>query len=182
MSKITVKVEYDSDPMNPRTEWDNAGTMVCWHNRYTLGDEQPKCDPQEYLADLPKDTLVLPLYLYDHSGITMSTSGFSCAWDSGQVGFIYCTPETIAKEWSGDRDAAQKYLEGEVKCYDDYLTGQVYGFVIDEQKECDCCGHVEPEHIDSCWGFMGIDTALEAMKDHVDTEYHAALEEAWHAR
>ena len=28
----------------------------------------------------------LPLYLFDHSGITMNTSGFSCPWDSGQVG------------------------------------------------------------------------------------------------
>lgn len=32
--------------------------------------------------------LMLPLYLYDHSGITMNTTGFSCPWDSGQVGWI----------------------------------------------------------------------------------------------
>ena len=30
----------------------------------------------------------LPLYLYDHSGITMSTGSFCDSWDSGQVGFI----------------------------------------------------------------------------------------------
>ena len=29
--------------------------------------------------------VILPLYLYDHSGITMNTCGFSCPWDSGQV-------------------------------------------------------------------------------------------------
>jgi len=182
MSNITVKIEYDSDPGNPRTEWDNAGTMVCWHNRYTLGDEQPKCDPQEYLADLPEDTLVLPLFLYDHSGITMSTGSFGCQWDSGQVGFIFCTPETIAKEWNGDREAAQKCLEAEVKVYDDYLTGAVFGFVIEKIVECDSCGHHEPEHIDSCWGFYGHDGSLEAMRDHVEPEYHAALEAAWDNR
>ena len=76
--------------------------------------------------------LMLPLYLYDHSGITMNTTGFSCPWDSGQVGWIYAdkrrieaeygkvTPETIEK--------ARQVLEGEVKSYDYFLTGQCYGF------------------------------------------------------
>ena len=38
--------------------------------------------------------LMLPLYLYDHSGITMNTTGFSCPWDSGQVGccLLYTSP------------------------------------------------------------------------------------------
>ena len=35
--------------------------------------------------------VILPLYLYDHSGITMNTCGFSCPWDSGQVGWIYAS-------------------------------------------------------------------------------------------
>ena len=66
--------------------------------------------------------MILPLYLYDHSGITMNTTGFSCPWDSGQVGWIYAdkrrieaeygkvTPETVEK--------ARQVLEGEVKSYD----------------------------------------------------------------
>ena len=24
-----INVDYDQDPMNPRTEWDNAAVMVC---------------------------------------------------------------------------------------------------------------------------------------------------------
>lgn len=41
---------------------------------------------------------MLPLYLYDHSGITMNTSGFSDPWDSCQVGYIYMTKEVFLKE------------------------------------------------------------------------------------
>lgn len=41
----------------------------------------------------------LPLYLYDHSGITMSTTTFSCPWDSGRVGMIFCSHEEAVKEW-----------------------------------------------------------------------------------
>ena len=34
-----VKIFHDSAPQSPR-EWDNLGTMVCWHRKYCLGDEQ----------------------------------------------------------------------------------------------------------------------------------------------
>ena len=36
----TINIDYDEDPMNPRTDWDNAAVMVCWHRRYNLGDLQ----------------------------------------------------------------------------------------------------------------------------------------------
>lgn len=41
---------------------------------------------------------ILPLFLYDHSGITMNTSGFHCPWDSGRVGWIYMSKETALRE------------------------------------------------------------------------------------
>jgi len=46
-----IEIEPDLDPMDPR-EWDNLATMVCWHRRYNLGDEQPEEDPEEYLTGL----------------------------------------------------------------------------------------------------------------------------------
>ena len=50
MSNLRVKVKQDTDPMSPR-EWDNLGVMACWHRGYTLGDVQPKEDPQEWSCD-----------------------------------------------------------------------------------------------------------------------------------
>lgn len=41
------------------------------------------------------DVLLMPLYLYDHSGITISTSEFCDPWDSGQIGFIYTNPRPL---------------------------------------------------------------------------------------
>ena len=52
------------------------------------------------LYDLVRATdkyVILPLYLYDHSGITISTGPFSCPWDSGQVGWIYAPKDTFRK-------------------------------------------------------------------------------------
>ena len=41
----------------------------------------------------------LPLYLYDHGGITMSTNPFSCPWDDGgQVGWIYASKQKFIDE------------------------------------------------------------------------------------
>jgi hypothetical protein len=107
--KYRLEIMQDSCPESPR-EWDNIGTMVCSHRRYDLGDEQAK-NIAEYSSwdewlqgevyDLygGEDNVVcLPLYLYDHSGITMNTTGFSCPWDSGQVGWIYATKQKFRDE------------------------------------------------------------------------------------
>lgn len=186
--RYTIEIDYDPEPMNPRTEWDSAGTMVCWHSRYYLGDmekygkssrpisenyqepidllyELAGIDRSEYQeeqyektgvyddmdkADLyakieERGTIIKGLFLYDHSGITISTGRFSCPWDSGQVGWIYITKETIEKEgWTPEQ--ADKYLEGEVEIYDNYLTGEIYGFRIKD---------AEDNVIESCWGYYG---------------------------
>ena len=103
-------------------------------------------------ARLDKYYFILPLYLYDHSGITMSTGGFSCSWDSGQVGFIYVSKERAREEYGFKRltkERVQKvyeYLDNEVKTYAAYLEGDVYGYVIEG-------GDID----DSCWGYVGPD-------------------------
>jgi hypothetical protein len=94
--------------------------------------------------------VALPLYLYDHSGITMNTGGFSCGWDSGCVGVIVCDRATVEKEFNGDEDRAEASLRAEVETYDHYLTGNCWGYVCEEFK-----GGGLWEEVDSCWGFLG---------------------------
>jgi hypothetical protein len=110
--------------------------------------------------------VVLPLYVYEHSGLTMSTSGFSCPWDSGQVGVIYMTHAQFKKAWETedvDEDKIKECLIAEVKEFDQYLTGDIYGFVVDE----------DGEHEESCWGFYGMDSVMEEAKSVA--EYIARL-------
>ena len=149
IGKYTVKVVQDSDPCNPRTEWDNQAHMICFHSRYNLGDKHNMS--REELKNICKLKYVysLPLYLYDHSGITMNTTGFSCPWDSGQVGRIYITREDYLKNW-GKKRVNKKHiyevLKAEVEEYDNFLTGEVYGFRVEDETE---------NVIHSCWGFFG---------------------------
>lgn len=103
---------------------------------------------------------VLPLYLYDHSGITINTTGFSCPWDSCQIGWIYVSHEDIKKEYGAltpeTVQKAENLLRSEVKEYNYYLTGQCYGFRLYENGK----------EIDSCWGFLG---DLEDVKERIAT-------------
>lgn len=161
----SYEIEQDTYPENPRS-WDNACVMACWHRGYDLGDNKRiwDCpdDPEDFVAWAEENKAVyLPLYLYDHSGITMSTSPFSCRWDSGQVGYVYLTRKTILKEWgwkvlTKKRIAfLEKYMRDEVETYDQYLTGDVYGYVITDDNG---------EEVDSCWGFYGHDYCEQEAK------------------
>lgn len=145
---LYLRVIRDSDPCDPR-DYNNLGTMYCWHNRMNLGDPCPHESSREALIELAKGVVtpidifrpdqimyyrperndvdesglclsptedfdaftwtelreiasnvnvMLPIYLYDHSGITISTSAFSCRWDSGLVGFIFCSHERFLSE------------------------------------------------------------------------------------
>lgn len=171
-----IKIVPDDDLIDPRED-ENIGTMVCWHSRYNLGDKQPKDDPETWLQTLlgiesendftlPIDKLLerasrhyifLPLYLYDHSGISMSTSTFvghaqHAEWDSGQVGWIYVSKKDAVKVWNAKRFTKAislstiNALVNEVKSYDDYLRGDIFGFQV-------CTADEDEEILDSVWGY-----------------------------
>lgn len=155
----TIKIVPDDDPENPVRDWDGLmGEMICWHRNYDLGNKHDFANPQdflEYVKDNKEVVAYLPLFLYDHSGITMSTGAFHCPWDSGQVGWIYATRKEVREKYGNDIRFTKKMvervtedLENTVKVYDDYITGAVYGFIVENS---------EGEEIDSCWGFYGYD-------------------------
>jgi hypothetical protein len=249
-------LKRDENPENPREDQDWLGTMACWHRRYKLGDEQPKCDPEKHIRNLvgwdeEKEQAVqnywcdkylaarrrgdnndsdagvwdlavgkfkeriteefdrlfisLPTFLYDHSGLRMSTGRFSCPWDSGQVGFIYVSREKVREEYGWKvitkkrEEKIRGYLRDEVKVYDQYLTGDVYGYTvyealpglrealdISDEEACDwqtIIGDIDLdndefcEEVDSCWGFYGEESAKEEAESSVRyrEEHHAEV-------
>jgi len=190
-----IRIVSDPDAESPRT-WDNVGVMVCAHRRYRLGDEsgarealalinQHLSDKQlddlgfdsSHVPDIEKalaatgQVIMLPLYLYDHSGITMKCSPFSCKWDSGKVGFIFVSKAKARELFDWPRLTQQRVtriqtiLEGEVEVYDQYLRGDVWGFEVIEDDEVK----------DSCWGFFGPDPLTNGILDHLTDAAKAAV-------
>lgn len=159
------RVEVEDCPGSPR-DWDNLSVFYCFHNRYTsLGDkhsiDRKKYDSWEELAEyeFEKDDVIVPLYLLDHSGITLSTTPFGCLWDSGRVGFAVVSKERIISEYGvyndDSKDKALARIDSEIETYNQYLCGDVYTIFID--KQCGCCGSWGL--VDSCGGFYGYECA-----------------------
>lgn len=176
LGEYKLDIIPDDTPSSPRGDF-NLTTMVCFHKRYNLGDEDHGFRHGDYesweemRADIIKRTkarIIKPLYMYDHSGITINTSGFSCPWDSGQIGWVFITPEKI-KEAGLKRPRHKKleqWLEGEVETYDTYVRGEIYGFRLTRGEE-----------EDSVWGFYGSDPIENGMIDHFPEEVAVMLRE-----
>lgn len=164
---LVVKIYPDVDPQSP-ADWDgdNELGIVTTHNRY-FDLQQGGFTPDELDPHEPtnKPTLrrywVFPLYMYAHSGVALSlgrdTYPFTDPWDSGQVGFVYVL-KTSYKRREKARKAAQTYI----KTWNQYLSGEVYGYVIETP---------DGNHEDSCWGFYGLDYCRQQAREAA--EYRA---------
>lgn len=173
IDKYQIDIMPDDMPDSPRN-WDNMGTMICFHRDAILGDKHDY-DHSDYngWSEMEKAIIanedvavILPLYVYQHGGMTMNTTGFHCGFDSGQVGFIFVSKKVLRKEYGVKyvtqkvRDKALKVLLGEVETYDQYLTGDIYGYRITDTET--------DEKLDSCWGFYGSDYCMEEAKRIVE--------------
>lgn len=154
---LEIHFDEDTESGNPR-QWDNNGIMLCCHGSYILGDKQFDSSQEidEFIKE-EKPVVVLPLYLYDHGGITISTSDFNDHWDSGQVGYIIATKQNLKDMgWkkTPSKKEITKMLQSEVRTYDQYLRGNVFGFIEYKIDKCDK-DFEHKENINSCWGFLG---------------------------
>lgn len=174
-----IEIFVDEDSPNPRTDFDQFGRMICWHRRYDLGDKHNYSDPQEFIDALASEisseeiskleyqrdnevarnraidenTIIIPLHLYDHSGISISASHtypYNDMWDSMQVGYCYATRAMIENEYgkfdNTTKEKARSLMLAEIETYNDYLTGNVYGYVVTDNITSET---------DSCWGYFG---------------------------
>jgi hypothetical protein len=141
--------------------------------------------------DGSKVLAIKQLGMYEHSGITVYTEEIGsrkgyvfdeAGWDTSHIGYVMITQKQWDMIGGGDPDEmvdgiakigfgsipvkvrnADHVLELEIEEWDDWMRGNVWGFVI--TKPCDHadehdsdasiadCPHSET--IDSCWGFVG---------------------------
>lgn len=121
------------------------------------------------------------VYMHQHGGVALSTSPFSCPWDSGVAGEAWI-PLKFADE-SPDpyktltfftaEPNPTKALASAVKELGAWMNGEVYCYSVKEFEACDCCGNVSEEIIDSCTGFIGDDE--EAVRMGMDSLLAAGL-------
>jgi len=166
-----LRIEQDDIPESPR-EWDNLGTLACWHRRDNYGDVQPKQDREEwYTENVQKGDLCLQVRMYQHSDVRiyLAGSGNDCPWDSGWLGFYLVKQAQLDKEFPGlpreeQVKKARDIVEGELETYTQYLNGDVWWFCVEEAVLGGW------DIVDSCGGFYGSDPAENGMCDCLSAE------------
>ena len=173
-NKQTLKIMYDDDAQNPRTEFDTLCTILS--SRDNLGDVHIKSleELEQWKSDNPT-VLEFPLYAYEHGDISLSMSDsypYNDRWDAGQIGVIAITKKDMKNimEYSNLNkkriETLTSIAKSEIETYNDYLNGNVYGFEIVKTVTCDLeCEH--EESLDSCWGFYGHDFEKNGISDYV---------------
>ena len=168
-----IEVEYDENPSNPRDD-DNLCEIHYHSSRYLLGDTNWYNNIEGLEAEVrqakKQGDLVIPLYAYIHSGIALSLgSDFygkglpqgHARFDSGPCGFVILRREKMLHEYSNKiftaalKKRVTKYAEGEIQTFQQYLNGEVYGYVVDD-------------HQDSCWGYYTVEDAMSEAKGIID--------------
>ncbi len=144
----TIDILYDEYPEGP-DQWANEDCFLVYDHG-DFGVEVKGFDPTEIWEHIQETKkwfydgyYVFPVYAYIHSGITLSMgrSGypFTCPWDTSMRGFALVKR---MKGWTYTRTKAEVVAKSVVEEWDDYCTGQVFGYVVDEGE-------------DSCWGYIG---------------------------
>lgn len=184
----TGEVRVDEDPINPREDWDNLSKFAFSHKRYTLGDS-PKVlgwtfnpdnfdgweEVEKYLFDEEDAFIVRTVSMIDHSGLSIHLGSPKCRWDGGQIGYAYITNAVMDKEFSHltteeERvKKAEEIIESDVKVYADYVSGDVYYYVVMDS---------EGEVVESIGGYIGSDGIQQAMEEAGHTIRHALHKEA----
>lgn len=165
---VSFSIRRDEHAESPR-EWDNSTKLILFHRKYNLGDTDHGFDCNDYdgwdemekaIREECDVQAIKPVYMHEHGGVTINTTGFSCGWDSGQIGFVILDGNERCDWEMLDQEQKDKVLVHEVEVYDAYLKGEVYTVEIIKRSSLFMHGvryWSDWVSQDSCGGFYGED-------------------------
>lgn len=146
--------------------YSDYGTMYHYKNDEEFNNEALQLFRKIVNNWLAENVAILPVYMYDHSGIVIHTKPFNCPWDSGQVGLNYITKQRYETETRKifNQEDAKKVLQDEIEELNRYYTGDVWEYTIYETNVKEFNGLIlshednlpdDREYKDSCCEFYG---------------------------
>ena len=116
----------------------------------------------------------MKVYLYDQSGLALSTTPFNDKFDSRQVGYIYCTKQDL-KDLEFPQDDYEKVeteLKNEITTYNDYLNNDIDYYYYEITDEDD-------NLVDKMTGFVNDNKIkmFKEMQQFADSQYHYLFNE-----
>lgn len=178
----TIEIVYDSDPQDPRTDWEPFTEFHVKNCRYYLGEHQHNSSEEiddEVKKAKRQGDVVFRLFAYIHSGTALSLESFygrlpqgHAEFDSGQCGVVIVRRKSLIENFGKKRmtkklrERAYEIAKGEVEEFTQYLNGQVYGYRVDDGEG------------DSCYGYYSTEDAMTEAKSAVDYAVAQAKAEA----
>ena len=169
------KLFYDEYAESPRLD-DNVATILTWERDYNSPDENDDTFEEfaeKHGVDISKkwglDSVmeamrkegyyVVPVYALHHGVSHYSINDFNDPWDSGVVGVAFCKKQ----EGLPDNDEhLRKIIDREVKIYDAWVNGEIYGVVRLDKTE-----DIVDETTE--WVILDDDNRTETFKDMLST-------------
>ena len=142
------KLFYDEHSESPRLD-DNVATILTWERDYDSPDENDGTFEEfaeKHGVDISKswsfDDVItsmkkegyyaVPVYALHHGVSHYSISDFNDPWDSGVVGIAFCKKQ---KGLPHNNDYLRMIIDREVKMYDAWANGEIYGIALLSQYE-----------------------------------------------
>lgn len=162
-----IEIENDSDSDNPRN-WCNLGEFcVSNYSKYLDNESGIEIESESDFKALEKTHIILPVSVYDHSGVSIYIGSPCDRWDSGQIGWYIASKEEIKRQFKVKRISPKlksrviEYLENEVETFNKWVNNEVYKFTL----------YHNGEEEDSCGGFYNIEDIYE----YLPSEYTSAF-------
>lgn len=154
---LTVKIIQDQDATNPQEDHDTGLFLVANHRDFYVPEPGEKRVPNtfdELVERYGKTHWIIPIEAYIHGDVRLALSHegnfVDRQWDVSQVGAIFAAKS----EWRL-RKKARKVAENYVETWNQYLSGDVWGVVVEDESG---------NELDACWGFYGSEYAEQEGK------------------
>ena len=142
------KLFYDEYSESPRLD-DNVATILTWERNYNSPDENDDtfeefaekhgvdvskgCNLDSVMEAMRKEGYyVVPVYALHHGVSHYSIDDFNDPWDSGVAGIAFCKKQ---KGLPDNDDLLRRIIEDEIKEYDAWVNGEVYGIMLLDKNE-----------------------------------------------
>jgi len=141
---VTVRIEQDEFPPNPRDEWDNLSTFYGPKgSRYLVGGKDDREIDRYYLDECIKELRQEKAII-----VEFSSSAGNC--------YAVIERSEVRKEYGDESRSAlyraRQVCKAEIDAWLKWCDGEVYGYIVE---------NLAGEHLDSCWGFYGHKYATE---------------------
>jgi hypothetical protein len=150
---LTVKIIQDEHAESPDTFGDCEVFLVANHREFYVTPPEDRkrrwsgnYGIAEFIKDHEKTHHVFLLEAYIHSGVSLAITGTrnfpDRCFDVSPLGAVF-----VSKKEKRLRKSALKLATGLVETWNQYLSGDVWGYEITSTSG----------HEDSCWGFYGLE-------------------------